>query len=147
MLKGIPSAISPELLKVLAEMGHGDTIVIADANFPAASLAKKKNNINIRCDGQKATSVLDNILHLMPLDNFVDKPVLIMNKSEKHKDLECPVWDEFAEIVEKYDKRGNEAIDFVDRFDFYHLAQEAYAIVSTTETAFYACIILQKGTL
>ncbi|NLC25699.1 MAG: fucose isomerase [Fastidiosipila sp.] len=147
MLKGIPSALSPELLKVLAEMGHGDTIVIGDANFAAASLAKAKRNVNIRCDGQRATTVMNNILQLMPLDDFIIKPVLIMNKAEEHKELECPVWDEFVKIVEKYDARGAAAIDFVDRFDFYDLAKEAYAIVSTTETAYYACVILQKGTL
>jgi L-fucose mutarotase len=147
MLKGIPSGVTPELLKVLDEMGHGDTIVIGDANFPAASVAAEKGHINIRYDGHRATDVLENILQLMPLDDFVEKPVTIMDKMKMHRDLECPVWDEFKQIVAKYDKRGANAVGFLDRFSFYEVAKNAYAVVSTTETAFYACVILQKGCL
>ncbi len=145
MLKGIPSCISPQLLKALHEMGHGDTLVIGDANFPAASCGA--NSINIRCDGQNATDMLDAILQLFPLDTFVEKPVTIMGKMDIHRDLKCPVWDEFSDIVTKYDERGSNAITFIDRFSFYEAAKHAYAIVSTTETAFYACIIIQKGCL
>ena len=76
MLRNIPPILSPELLKVLAEMGHGDRLVIGDANFAAASMAK--NSILIRCDGLKATELMDAILTLMPLDDFVDKPVIVM---------------------------------------------------------------------
>ena len=85
MLKGIPPMISPDLLKILAEMGHGDTIVIGDANFAAASMAKDSKLV--RCDGLKATDLLDAILTLMPLDDFVDDPVLIMDKEARHADL------------------------------------------------------------
>lgn len=145
MLKGIPSCISPELLKVLHEMGHGDTLVIGDANFPAASCAA--NGINIRCDGHKATEILDAVLQLFPLDEFVEKPVTIMDKMPMHKDLDCPVWEEFSNIVSEYDKRGKEAVTYIDRFSFYEAAKNAYAIISTTETAFYSCIIIQKGCL
>ncbi len=147
MLKGIPDIITPDLLKILHAMGHGDTLVIGDANFPAASLAEVKNHVNIRCDGQRATDLLDAILSLFPLDDFVEKPVTIMDKTELHKDLETPVWDEFTNIVAKYDKRGKDAVGFIDRFSFYEAAKDAYAIVSTTEHAFYACIIIQKGCL
>jgi len=147
MLKGIPEGISPELLKVLHEMGHGDTIVIGDANFPAASLAAVNGHINIRCDGQRSAEVLKNILQLMPLDEFVEKPAIIMDKMEVHKDLECPIWHEFIQIVAKYDKRGVKAVGYLDRFSFYEASKNAYAIVSTTENSFYACIILQKGCL
>lgn len=147
MLKGIPACIPPELLKVLHEMGHGDTLVIGDANFPAASMAAEKNHINIRCDGHRATQMLDAILQLVPLDEFVEKPVTIMDKMEMHRDLECPVWDEFKGIVAKYDSRGGDAVDFTDRFSFYEKAKDAYGIVSTSETALYACIIIQKGCL
>ncbi len=82
MLKGIPPIISPELLKILDEMGHGDTIVIGDANFAAASMAKDSKLV--RCDGLKATELLDAILSLMPLDDFVEDPVLIMDKEARH---------------------------------------------------------------
>ena len=68
-------------------------------------------------------------------------------RQEMHKDLECPVWDEFKDIVAKHDERGAEAVDFMGRFPFYEAAKNAYAVVSTTETAFYACIIIQKGCL
>ena len=145
MLRNIPDCISPELLKVLHEMGHGDRIVIGDANFPATSVAK--GNINIRCDGIRATEILDAILELMPLDEFVETPVLIMDKYEKHKDLETPVWDEFKDIVKKHNNEGENLVGFIDRFKFYEEAKKAYATISTTEKAFYACIILQKGCL
>ena len=87
MLRHIPDCISPELLKVLHEMGHGDRIVIGDANFPAKSVSK--GNINIRCDGHRATEILDAILELMPLDEFVEKPVLIMDKSAQRLGNAC----------------------------------------------------------
>ncbi len=147
MLKGIPDIISPDLLKILHKMGHGDTLVIGDANFPAAAVADEKGHINIRCDGHKATELLDAILQLFPLDEFVEKPVTIMDKMEMHKDLDCPVWREFEGIVSKYDKRGKDAVQYMDRFKFYDAAKDAYAVVSTTEHAFYACIIIQKGCL
>ena len=85
MLRNIPPILSPELLKVLAEMGHGDRLVIGDANFAAASMAK--NSILIRCDGLKATELMDAILTLMPLDDFVDKPVMIMYGTNLNRSL------------------------------------------------------------
>lgn len=145
MLKGIPPCISPQLLKALHEMGHGDTIVIGDANFPAASVAGERGHVNIRCDGHRATEVLDSILQLLPLDEFVATPVTIMDKMEQHSALECPVWDEFEAIVAKHDARGAGAVTKLGRFEFYEAAKNAYAVVSTSETAFYACVILQKG--
>ena len=147
MLRGIPDSISPDLLKILHEMGHGDVLVIGDANFPAASLAAAKNHVNIRCDGLGAAALLEDILTLFPLDDFVEKPVLIMDKMEMHRELECPVWDSFTEAVARHDKRGEKAVGFLDRFAFYEKAKEAYAVVSTTEKAFYACIMIQKGCL
>ena len=145
MLKGIPPILSPELLKVLAEMGHGDTIVIGDANFAAASMAK--NSILIRCDGLKATDLMDAILSLMPLDDFIEKPVTLMDKEPRHADLECPIWDEFKTIVAKHDPRGADACTMVTRNEFYTMAKNAYAVIATTENAFYACSLLQKGCL
>ena len=145
MLKGIPPVLSPELLKVLAEMGHGDTIVIGVANFAAASMAR--DSILVRCDGVRATEIMDAILTLMPLDTFVEDPVLIMDKEARDADLECPVWDEFKEIVARHDERGAEACAMIPRGKFYTMAKNAYCVVATTETAFYACSILQKGCL
>ena len=91
MLKKISPILSPDLLKVLAEMGHGDKLVIGDANFAAAAMAR--GSILIRCDGLKATDLMDAILDLFPLDDFVDDPVKLMDKEPRHADLECPVWE------------------------------------------------------
>ncbi len=145
MLKGIPPILSPDLLKVLAEMGHGDTLVIGDANFAAAAMAK--DSVLVRCDGVNATDILDAILTLLPLDDFVEDPVLIMDKEARHADLECPVWDEFRAIVAKHDERGADACRMITRGEFYTRAKAAYCVVATTETAFYADCILQKGCL
>lgn len=148
MLRGISPIIPPELLKILDEMGHGDTLVIGDVNFPAVSIAEAKGKArNIRCDGHRATDILDAILQLFPLDTFVEKPVTIMDKPSEDRDLPTPVWDDFKKIVAKYDPRGEEAVGFTDRFSFYEKAKDAFAVVSTTENALYACIIIQKGCL
>lgn len=144
MLKGIPDCISPQLLKVLHEMGHGDRLVIGDANFPAASCAG--DHQLIRCDGVNATTLLDAILQLFPLDE-VESPVLIMDKQPCHAHLETPVWDTFKEIVAKHDPRGAAACGMIERFAFYEEARRAYAVVATTEKSFYSCLILQKGYL
>ena len=83
MLKGIPEILSPELLKVLCEMGHSDRLVIADGNFPVESMGK--NAITIRCDGHGVPEILDAILKLFPLDTYVEHPVNLMevNASER----------------------------------------------------------------
>ena len=142
MLKGIPSIISPELLKVLMEMGHSDRIVISDGNFPAESVGK--NAIVIRADGHGVPEILDAILKLMPLDEYVDCPVSLMQVMPGDN-AETPIWDEYKKIVAKYDERGEKAFGEIERFKFYDEAKTAYAIVATGETAIYANIMLQKG--
>lgn len=142
MLKGIPNIISPELIKVLMEMGHGDRILIADGNFPSANVGK--NAIVIRADGHGVPEILDAILKLMPLDVYVDAPVSLMQVIPGDN-AKTPIWDEYKEIVKKYDVRGEKAFLEVERFKFYEEAKTAYAIVATSETAIYANIMLQKG--
>ncbi|MBQ6773368.1 MAG: fucose isomerase [Synergistaceae bacterium] len=144
MLKGIPEILSPDLLKVLAEMGHGDKIVISDGNFPSASMGK--NGVVIRCDGHGVPELLDAVLKLLPLDTFVDKPVTLM-KVVPGQEVATPIWDTYRGIIAKYDSRGQDAIQFVERFDFYDEAKKAYAIIATGERALYACMILQKGVI
>ena len=122
MLKGIPEILSPELLKVLCEMGHSDRLVIADGNFPVESMGK--NAITIRCDGHGVPEILD----VMPGD-----------------DVETPIWDTYKEIVSKHDERGEKAIGNIERFAFYDEAKTAYCIISTSEKALYANVMLQKG--
>ncbi len=143
MLKGIPSLLSPELLKILSSMGHSDRLVIGDGNFPAETMGK--DSIVIRYDGNGVPEVLDAILTVFPLDTYVEKPVLLMQKMECDKDMEIPIWDTYAEIVEKHDERGRAAIGNIDRFDFYDEAKKCYAIIATGETSVYANVILQKG--
>lgn len=139
MLKGIPKIISPELIKILMEMGHGDEIVIADGNFPAASHAQRL----VRADGHNVPELLEAILELFPLDPYVEKPVALMAVVDG--DPTVPViWDTYAEtITNKGYKEG--LIENIDRFDFYDRAKEAYAVVATGEGALYANIILKKG--
>ena len=141
MLKGISPILSPELLKILAEMGHGDELVIGDCNFPAQSM----NARCVRADGLTATELLDAILALFPLDTFVEAPVTLMEVAPGTFDGEPPVWGEFREIVEKHEPGTK--FQTVERFAFYERAKNAYATLATTERALYACIIIKKGCL
>ena len=144
MLKGIHKIISPELLKVLCEMGHSDTIVIADGNFPAESMGK--NAKVIRCDGHGGAELLDAILQLFPLDTYVEKPVSLMEVVQGDN-VETPRWDEYKNIIAKYDDRGADTVANIERFAFYEEAKKAYAIIATGESALYANVILQKGVI
>ena len=147
MLKNIPPILSPELLKVLAEMGHSDRICIGDGNFPGARMAKAKNAIFIRADGHGVPELLDAILQVIPLDTYVDTPAMIMEVGEQDKGLEIPIWNTYKEIIAKYDDRGAAAVGQYERFKFYDEAQDCYCIIQTGETAIYANIILQKGVI
>lgn len=142
MLKGIPQILSPELLKVLCEMGHSDRLVISDGNFPAESMGK--NAIVIRCDGHGVPELLDAILQVFPLDTYVEKPVNLMEVMPGD-DVETPIWDTYKDIVKKYDSRGEAAVGNIERFQFYEEAKTAYAIIATGEQALYANVMLQKG--
>jgi len=142
MLKGIPAIISPELLKVLHEMGHGDDLVIGDSNFPAASNAR----LLIRADGHGVPEILDAILGLFPLDGYVDRPVSLMQVVPG--DPTVPeVQERIRAVVRKHEKRGDAAIGTVERFEFYERAKKAYAILATTEKGAYGCMIIKKGVL
>lgn len=145
MLKNIPPILSPDLLKVLAEMGHSDRICLGDGNFPGSTMAKAKNAVMLRADGHGIPELLDAILQVMPLDAYVDTPVMLMEKMDCDKDLHIPVWDEYKKVVAKYDDRGEAAVGAYERFEFYEQAKDCYCIVQTGETAIYANVILQKG--
>ena len=137
MLKNVPSILSPELLKILMEMGHGDTIVIGDGNFPAATNAQRL----VRLDGHGVPEILDAILKLMPLDTYVERPVSLMDNGDSEN--RPPIWEEYADIVNR--NEGEKEFRLVERFQFYTEAKKAYAIIATGETAIYANVILQKG--
>ena len=136
MLKGIPSIISPELLKILAEMGHGDEIVIGDGNFPGQRI----NERCVRCDGHGVPEILEAILKIFPLDTY-QKPVYLMEKVPGDT-VETPIWDTYAEIIKPH---TDEKMENIERFEFYERAKNAYAVVMSGESALYANIILKKG--
>ena len=144
MLKGIPKILSPELLKVLCEMGHGDRLVIADGNFPSASVGK--NAIVIRADGHGGAEMLEAILTLMPLDPYVEKSVKLMQVIPGDP-VETPIWDTYAEIIERVGGCKRDVIGEVERMAFYEEARSAYAVIATSESALYANIMLQKGVI
>lgn len=142
MLKGISPILSPELLKVLCEMGHGDELVIADGNFPSASVGK--DAIVIRADGHGTAELLDAILQLLPLDTYVEKPVALMAVVAGDDVPTPPIWKEYEAILQKHEPH-NCAMEEMERFAFYDRAKKAYAIIASGETAVYANVLLKKG--
>lgn len=142
MLKNIPAVLSPALLKVLAEMGHGDEIVLADGNFPAQSMGK--NAVVLRADGHGVPEILDAVLQLMPLDQYVEKPCALMQVLPGDSCGTPQVWTAYENTLAQYGENPN-AIEKMERFAFYERAQKAYAIVATGEKAIYANILLKKG--
>ena len=161
MLKDIPSIISPELLKVLAEMDHGDEIVLADGNFPGESIAA--NTVYgkaIREDGHGVCELLEGILKNFPLDTY-DQSVYIMERvpgdTVPGHEVPVSIWDEFERIIAPYVENGETETENgtvkeketklyrIERFAFYEIAKKAYAVVQTGEGAQYANIILKKG--
>jgi L-fucose mutarotase len=139
MLKGIPSILSPELLKVLMEMGHGDELVIGDGNFPAASNAQRL----VRSDGNMGPELLEAIMAVLPLDTFVEHAVAVMAVVPGHN-YKPAIWDEYRRIIQASGEKFSD-FEYMERFAFYERARHAYAILATSETALYANIILKKG--
>ena len=141
MLKGISPLLSPELLKVLCEMGHGDELVIADGNFPAESIGK--NAAVIRADGHGVPELLDAILQLIPLDQYVDQPAALM-KVVPGDPVVPVIWDEYRALLKKHGEDPDK-VEMMERFAFYDRAKNAYAVIATGETAIYANVLLNKG--
>jgi len=141
MLKNIPPIISPELIKVLMEMGHGDEIVLADGNFPAASVAQRL----LRCDGHDVPELLEAAMKFFPLDIYVERPVALM-AVVPGDDTKPTIWEEYRKIVVASGEKFSD-FEFVERFAFYERAKQAYAVVATSEKALYANVILKKGVL
>ncbi len=141
MLKGIPKIISPALLKILSEMGHGDEIVIADGNFPSEAYGQRV----IRADGHGACELLSAIMQLFPLDSYAEENFILMELTEQDKGKLNPViWEEYKKIG-KQDE--NFRLGSEERFAFYERAKKAYAVIATGEGALYANIILKKGVI
>ena len=141
MLKGIPPILSPELLKVLCEMGHTDELTIGDGNFPGHTYGNKV----IRMDGHGVPEILDAILQVFPLDTYVEKPVTLMSVV-KGDTAKTPIWNTYKEIVAKYDNRGADCFEEIDKWKFYEKTKEkSTVVIMTGEAAIYANIILKKG--
>lgn len=139
MLKGIPSVLSPDLMKTMLEMGHGDELIIADAHFPAASHAQRL----IRCDGLTIPELLKAILIFFPLDTYVENPVALMKVVEGDP-VKPTIWNEYSQIFKEQNVTLKE-YEMVERMRFYERARNAYAILATSEQAQYANIVLKKG--
>ena len=138
MLKNIPPILGPDLLGILRAMGHGDEIAIVDANYPADAAGPAL----VRLDGVSATDVLDAILTLMPLDDFVDDAAFCMQVVGDANKRE-PVMDAFEAIVKKHEPKMGLAS--LERFAFYERVRQGYAIVQTGERRLYGNILLKKG--
>lgn len=139
MLKNIPKNISPELLKILCEMGHGDEIVLSDGNFPSERINKKV----VRCDSTGVTDLLKSILVLFPLDTeYSDEQVFLMEVTPGDT-YKPEIWEDYKKVLDESEE--NYTIGNIERFKFYDRAKEAFAVVHTGETALYANIILKKG--
>ncbi len=139
MLKNFPPVISPELMLVLMQMGHGDELVLADGNFPAASHAQRL----VRADGHGVPQLLEAILQFLPLDTFVEAPAAVMQPVES-KAAEPPIWQDFRDLLNAAEDKSV-GLEIVERFAFYDRAKQAFAIIATGETAIYANLILKKG--
>jgi len=124
------------------EMGHGDEIVIGDGNFPAVTYARRL----VRCDGHGVPPLLEAILDLFPLDEFVEKPVAMMAVVPGTSTPTPVIWQTYEQILQKHEHTPDK-IEYMDRFAFYERAKEAFAIVATGESAIYANILLKKGVI
>lgn len=138
MLKNVPPLLSPDLLKILMEMGHGDELAIGDGNFPAASCAQRL----VRLDGLGVPDVLKAILTVMPLDSY-EQNAFLMEKTQGDRE-QAPIWETYRKIAKESDPNFS-GFGMIERFAFYERAKKAYVVIATSEEALYANIILKKG--
>ena len=139
MLKGISPLLSPELLAVLTRMGHGDEIILADAHFPSETF----NSRVLRADGLRIPDLLDGILPLFVLDEYVDDPLVMMAAVEGDT-LDPQVEADYLVPISKHAPDAP-AITRIDRFAVYDRAKSAFAVLMTGELAKYGNILLKKG--
>ncbi len=141
MLRNIDPILSPDLLWTLRAMGHGDEIVIADANFPGHSIGPDC----IRADGSSASEILQAVLSVMPLDTFVPDPALTMQVVGDPEAVPDAVAD-FQRIIDATADNPTK-VRGLERFAFYDRAAKAFSIVQTGERRLYGNIILKKGVI
>lgn len=141
MLKGLSPLLTPELLKILCEMGHGDEIVLADGNFPSEAIGQRI----VRLDAHAGIDVLKAIMSVFPIDTYSDPNAFLM-EVVPGDNVETPIWDEYSHIM-KESEGETVRIGHIERFAFYERAKKAYAVIATGETALYANLILKKGVI
>ena len=141
MLKGLSPLLTPELLKILCEMGHGDEIVLADGNFPSEAIGQRV----VRLDAHAGTDVLKAIMSVFPIDTYSDPNAFLM-EVVPGDNVETPIWDEYSHSM-KESEGETVRIGHIERFAFYERAKKAYAVIATGETALYANLILKKGVI
>ena len=141
MLKGLDPLLSADLLHVLRAMGHGDELVIVDANFPATSMGRRV----VRMDGVSATRALEAVLSVMPLDDFVEEPCARMQVVDD-PDAVPEVSKQFQEIINRAEGRRFRLAK-IERFAFYERARQAFALVHTGETRLYGNVLLKMGVI
>lgn len=141
MLININPILGPDLLSTLRSMGHGDTLILADANFPSSSLAKRL----IRLDGVDIPSATKAILSVFPLDSFIDFPAIRMEIDNKPKEINEVHQDFITAVKEIAGEKWK--VGSIERFKFYEEAKKAYAIISTTDARAFGCFILTKGVI
>ena len=143
MLNGISTILTGDMLKVLCDMGHGDELVIADANFPAETYAKRL----VRCSGINGAELLKAILPLLPLDSYTDRQAIVMDLThgDKAKGMPKPeVWKDYRSIIAENCEFFSD-LEKIERFAFYERAKNAYAIFQTSEHRQYGNLLLVKG--
>lgn len=138
MLKGIDPILNADLLHALRAMGHGDDLVLADANFPATTMARRL----IRMDGVPGPRLLKAILSVLPIDDFVPDPALRIEVVGAPDEVP-PVCAEYAAILEHH----GVTLGRIDRFAFYDRAKQAFAVVASGEARLYGCVLLKKGVI
>lgn len=145
MLQGISKLLTGDLLKALCDMGHGDELVIADANFPGESVARRL----IRCPGISGTDLLRAIAPLIPLDAYSPAPALVMQltDSDRAKGMPDPaIWGEYEAIL-RQNYGADTRVNTIERYAFYERAKAAYLVIQTGEERIYGNLLLAKGVI
>jgi L-fucose mutarotase len=140
MLKGISPVISPELLKILAEMGHGDELVLGDSNYPGATMSRRL----VRADGLSVTTLLEGIAPLFPFETYAD-PLIMMQVVAGDK-LDPAVETDYMQAIRRSDPKVAPPIR-IEKFAFYERSRNAFAVLMTGETRLYGCLIIKKGVI
>jgi L-fucose mutarotase len=141
MLKGLDPLLAPDLLYVLAQMGHGDEIALVDRNFPAVSVAQRL----VRLDGCDLATAAKAMLSVLPLDTFVARPLAAMDVVDSPGTVP-EVQQEIYDVARNAEGRDID-VERLERFAFYERARQAFAVVATSEARPYGCVLFVKGVI